>query len=140
MISTVAVGTDGSPTAAEAVGVAAGIAQRFDAELVLVSAFQESGSTQREGAGEEVQWAFSPSARVREVLARAEESLQRDGLACRVLADEGDPAEVIVRLAQECGADLLVIGNKGMRRRVLGSVPNTVTHKAPCSVLVVKTT
>ena len=45
-----------------------------------------------------------------------------------------------MRLAEECGADLLVIGNKGMKRRVLGSVPNTVTHTAGCSVLVVKTT
>jgi nucleotide-binding universal stress UspA family protein len=141
MISTVAVGTDGSATAANAVGVAAEIAKRFDAELVLVSAFRESGgSTSDQGSSEEVQWAFSPSARVREILARAEEELQRDGIACSALVDEGDPAEVIVRLAQECGADVLVIGNKGMRRRVLGSVPNTVTHKAPCSVLVVKTT
>jgi nucleotide-binding universal stress UspA family protein len=47
---------------------------------------------------------------------------------------------VPVRLAEECGADVLVIGNKGMHRRLLGSVPNTVTHKAPCSVFVVKTT
>jgi nucleotide-binding universal stress UspA family protein len=47
---------------------------------------------------------------------------------------------VLVRLASECGADMLVIGNKGMKRRVLGSVPNTVAHKADCSVLVVKTT
>jgi nucleotide-binding universal stress UspA family protein len=46
----------------------------------------------------------------------------------------------LVELASECGADLLVIGNKGMQRRVLGSVPNTVAHSAPCSVLVVKTT
>jgi len=47
---------------------------------------------------------------------------------------------VLVRLADECGADILVVGNKGMQRRVLGSVPNTVTHKAACSVLIVKTT
>jgi nucleotide-binding universal stress UspA family protein len=53
---------------------------------------------------------------------------------------EGDPAEVLVRLAAECGADVLVVGNRGMHRSVLGSVPNTITHKAPCSVLVVKTT
>ena len=53
--------------------------------------------------------------------------------------DEGDPAEVLVRLAEECHADLLVIGSVGMHRRVLGSVPNTVTHQAPCSVYVVKT-
>ena len=49
-------------------------------------------------------------------------------------------ASVLVQLAEECDADLLVIGNKGMHRRVLGSVPNSVTHKAPCSVFVVKTT
>jgi nucleotide-binding universal stress UspA family protein len=47
---------------------------------------------------------------------------------------------VLVQLAGESGGDLLVIGNKGMERRVLGSVPNAVTHKAPCSVLVIKTT
>ena len=67
-------------------------------------------------------------------------ALKRDGIDCSTQIDEGDPAEVIVRLAEECGADLLVIGNRGMQRRVLGSVPNTVTHRAPCSVLVVKTT
>ena len=48
--------------------------------------------------------------------------------------------EVLVALAEQHGADLLVVGNKGMHRRVLGSVPNTVTHKAACSVFVVKTT
>ena len=89
---------------------------------------------------DEVQWAHSPAARMREVLARTREDLERDGVACRVLVDEGDPAEVLVRLAEESGADVLVIGNKGMNRRVLGSVPNTVTHKARCSVLLVKTT
>ena len=61
-------------------------------------------------------------------------------ISCTTLVDRGDPADVLVRLATECDADVLVIGNKGMQRRVLGSVPNTVTHHAPCSVLVVKTT
>jgi nucleotide-binding universal stress UspA family protein len=142
MISTVAVGTDGSATAAEAVKVATEVARRFDAELVLVSAFQESGREplDRASASEEVQWAFSPSARVRETLTRTEERVRREGIACRALVDEGDPADVLVRLAAECEADVLVIGNKGMGRRLLGSVPNSVTHKAGCSVLVVKTT
>ena len=45
-----------------------------------------------------------------------------------------------MRLAEQCGVDVLVIGNKGMQRRLLGSVPNTVTHNAGCSVFVVKTT
>ena len=47
---------------------------------------------------------------------------------------------MLVSLAEDCGADVLVVGSKGMERRVLGSVPNTVTHKARCSVLLVKTT
>jgi nucleotide-binding universal stress UspA family protein len=142
VISTVAVGTDGSPTAAEAVRVATELAQRFEAELVLLSASRESKepAPRRGQLDEEMQWAHSASARAREILARAQEEAQRQGISCRTLIDEGDPAEVLVRLASECDADLLVIGNKGIKRRVLGSVPNTVTHKAPCSVVVVKTT
>jgi nucleotide-binding universal stress UspA family protein len=142
MISTVAVGTDGSATASEAVMMAAELARRFGASLVLVSAFQGSDQTpmDRRTASPEVQWASSPLARVQEILARTQEDLRRDGIDCSIRVDEGDPAEVLVRLAEECEADVLVIGNKGMERRVLGSVPNTVTHKAPCSVIVVKTT
>ena len=142
MISRVAVGTDGSATAAEAVRLAAALAGRFDAELVLVSAYRESDQRQmdRGTAPAEVQWAFNPAARLRELLARTETELRREGIECRTLVDEGDPGDVLVRLAEECGADVLVIGNKGMHRRVLGSVPNTVTHNAGCSVLVVKTT
>jgi nucleotide-binding universal stress UspA family protein len=138
MISTVAVGTDGSATAAEAVRVAADMARRYDAELVLLSAYHDSGHVRVSES--ELQWAQNPAARLREIVARIEEDLRRQGVGCRTLMDEGDPAEVLVRLAEECGADILVIGNKGMKRRVLGSVPNTVTHRAPCSVFVVKTT
>jgi nucleotide-binding universal stress UspA family protein len=141
MISTVAVGTDGSATATEAVRVAVEMARRFDAKLVLVSAFQDSGGTRSDRtASVELQWAVSPAARVKEILARTEEELGREGIECSTLVDEGNPADVLVRLAEECAADVLVIGNKGIRRRVLGSVPNSVTHNAPCSVFVVKTT
>jgi nucleotide-binding universal stress UspA family protein len=52
---------------------------------------------------------------------------------------EGEPGDVLVALAERHGADLLVVGSVGMDRRVLGSVPNTVSHKATCSVFVVKT-
>jgi nucleotide-binding universal stress UspA family protein len=137
MLSTIAVGTDGSPTASEAVAMAVELARRFNAKLVLLSAFKDSPGT---GSATELQWTSSSSARVREILSRTEDELRRQGIDCTTRADAGDPADVLVQLAVECEADLLVIGNKGMRRRVLGSVPNTVTHRAPCSVLVVKTT
>jgi nucleotide-binding universal stress UspA family protein len=142
MLSTVAVGTDGSPTASEAVEMAADLARRFEAKLVLLSAFENLPDVAPRGSGSssEIDWTSSSSARVREILARTEDELRRQGIDCTTRADEGDPADVLVKLATECGADLLVIGNRGMQRRVLGSVPNTVTHKAPCSVLVVKTT
>jgi nucleotide-binding universal stress UspA family protein len=142
MIATIAVGTDGSSTAADAVRAAAEMARRYEAKLVLLSAFQDPGWAPKHDESEnvELQWALSPSARVREVLARTEQDLKSEGLDCTILVDEGDPADVLVRLAEQCRADVLVIGNKGMQRRLLGSVPNTVTHKASCSVFVVKTT
>jgi nucleotide-binding universal stress UspA family protein len=139
MLSTIAVGTDGSATASEAVEVASDLARRFDAKLVLVSAFKDSGRPAK-GDSVEVQWATSNAARVREILSRAQDELRGKGVNCTTRIEEGDPADVIVQLAGDVGADLLVIGNKGMQRRILGSVPNSVAHKAPCSVLVVKTT
>jgi nucleotide-binding universal stress UspA family protein len=136
MYSTVAVGTDGSATAAEAVRQAADLARRYNAKLVLLSAF---GKHETPSSADETQWATNPAAQVQEILARTESELSDRGIDCSTVVDEGDPADVLVRLAEECGADVLVIGNKGMQRRVLGSVPKTVTQKAGCSVLVVKT-
>jgi len=141
MLTTVAVGTDGSGTAGKAVEAAADIAERFGAKLVLLSAFEGTDRPTDGGSGaDERQWAHNNDARVRELLSRTEHELRERKIECTSMHDEGDPAEVLVRLAEDCGADLLVIGNVGMHRRVLGSVPNTVTHKAPCSVYVVKTT
>ena len=137
MISTVAVGTDGSETAREAVDQAAEFARRFDAKLVLLSAFKDAPPA---SGGDEAHWAYSPSAQLREILSRTETEMNNRGIECRTLVDEGDPADVLVRLAEDCGADVLVIGNKGIHRRVLGSVPKSVAHNADCSVFVVKTT
>ena len=143
MISTVAVGTDGSDTASKAVETAADMARRYEAKLVLISAFSDAGdghSGKLSGSSLEIQWATSPAARLTEQLERTQATLRAGGVDCSTMIEEGDPAEVLVELAERCGADVLVIGNKGMQRRVLGSVPNTVTHRASCSVLVVKTT
>jgi nucleotide-binding universal stress UspA family protein len=139
MISKIAVGTDGTATANEAVKRAAEIARKFDAKLVLLSVFDESAGP---SAGEdiELQWSSNPAARVASILERLEEDLKLEGIDTETRAAPGEPGKVLVQLAEECDADLLVIGNKGMQRRVLGSVPNTVTHRANCSVLVVKTT
>ncbi len=54
----------------------------------------------------------------------------------------GDPVDGILEVAEAVDADLIIVGNKGMKGkgRVLGSVPNSIAHKAPCSVLILQTT
>lgn len=140
MISTIAVGTDGSETAGRAVEVAAEMARRFEAKLVLLSAYGDPAPGSSGGHVDEAEFAWNPAAQLREILARTERDLRDKGIDCVTRTGKGDPAKALVELAESSGADLLVIGNKGMQRRVLGSVPNSITHKAGCSVLVVKTT
>jgi nucleotide-binding universal stress UspA family protein len=63
------------------------------------------------------------------------------GLASVVHPGVGSPADVVIRVAEQEGADLIVVGNKGMSgvKRVLGSVPNSIAPGAHCSVLIVDT-
>jgi nucleotide-binding universal stress UspA family protein len=134
MIAKVAVGTDGSETAGKALAAAFELAERFGAAVVVLSAFDgRSGSAAGSG------WASNAAVQVERILADAEESAAERGLECTTAMSEGDPGDVLVELAARHDADVIVVGSKGMERRVLGSVPNTVTHKAACSVLVVKT-
>lgn len=140
MISTIAVGTDGSRTAQKAVEMAVEMARRFDARVVLLSAYSDPAPGSSSGKADERELAWNPAAQLREILARTERDIESKGIDCATRTGSGDPAKALVKLAEKCNADLLVIGNKGMNRRVLGSVPNTVAHRATCSVLVVKTT
>ena len=144
MISTVAVGTDGSPTADKAVDAALDLAERFAAKIVFISSYKpiDDVRLRREmrDAPPAHHWRINPTEDVDGILREAEERATERGLAWASEATEGDPADVILTLAEKHAADVIVVGNKGMDRRILGSVPNTVTHKAACSVLVVKTT
>jgi nucleotide-binding universal stress UspA family protein len=142
MYSTIAVGTDGSETAARAVDAAFDLAARYEARLLVLSAY--STATAPSGphlhGSAAVSWAATEATAVERLLADVEDAAAARGIECASAMAEGDPAEVLVGLAERHGVDLLVVGNKGMHRRVLGSVPNTVTHRAPCSVFVVQTT
>ncbi len=132
MFRTIAVATDGSDTAQKAVSAAFTLAKRYEAQVVILTAYSVNAT---DGGV----WASNSSTQAERVLADAEEAAAAEGLACSSAMREGDPADVIVSLAARHNADLLVVGNVGMNRRLLGSVPNTVTHKATCSVLLVKT-
>jgi nucleotide-binding universal stress UspA family protein len=144
MVRTVAVGTDGSGTADKAVDFAIDLAARYEAKIVFISAYVPVSETrlkrERPVVPDDVQWMVNPAEDVDSTLRECEERAEAKGLRWASEAREGDPAKILVELADSNDADVLVIGNKGMQRKVLGSVPNSVSHNAPCSVLIVKTT
>ena len=144
MIKMIAVGTDGSDTAQVAVDFAMDMAKRYDAKLLIASAYKPVSESQlrreQADAPQDIQWSINPSEEVDATLRKVEEAAGEQGITYASEARNGDPAEVLCDIAGDHGADVIVVGNKGMERRILGSVPNTVAHKAPCSVLVVKTT
>ena len=141
MVRTVAVGTDGSGTADKAVEFAIDLAARYEAKIVFISAYVPVSETRLLAlAPGDFQWTINPAEDVDSTLRDCEERAEAQGLRWASEARQGDPAKILVELAASNDADLLVIGNKGMERKVLGSVPNSVSHSAPCSVLIVKTT
>jgi nucleotide-binding universal stress UspA family protein len=147
MFTSIVVGTDGSDTATQAVREAIDTAEAVGATLELVSAYapvsEQRLRAERRDAPEEVQWAIHPRREVEAWLADAAEMARAAGVGVNTHAREGDPADVILEVAEEHKADLIIVGNKGMsgaRRFLLGSVPNKVSHHAPCSVMIIRTT
>ncbi|MFI4991347.1 MAG: universal stress protein [Solirubrobacterales bacterium] len=147
MFRSIVVGTDGSDTAAQAVRQAVDLAGAVGAKLELVSAYspvsEQRLSEERRQAPEDLQWAINPREDVDATL-EAAASIARDaGVEVEVHPRQGDPADAILDVAEEREADLIIVGNKGMtgaKRFLLGSVPNKVSHHAPCSVLIIRTT
>jgi nucleotide-binding universal stress UspA family protein len=147
-IGSILVGTDGSDTAAIAVGQAITLAAALKARLHIVSAYEpvsnERLRAERLRTPEDVQWTVNPREDVLELLESAERDAHQAGVGVvETFARVGDAADAILDVAEEQRADLIVIGNKGMTgatRFLLGSVPNKVSHHAPCSVLIVRTT
>jgi nucleotide-binding universal stress UspA family protein len=147
MFARIVVGTDGSDTARKAVAEAVQLASKVGASVDIVSAYEPvPGSRLREErteAPDDVQWSINPREDVDETLENASQIAAEVGVQVQRHARQGDPADAILDVAEEHDADLIVVGNKGMtgaKRFLLGSVPNKVSHHAPCSVLIVRTT
>ena len=147
MFSSIVVGTDGSETASKAVLQATELARQVGASVSLVSAYEPvSGNRLREERREvpkDLEWMVNPREDVEATLKEAAENVEGAGVKVDTFAREGDPADAILDVAEETKADLIVVGNKGMtgtKRFLLGSVPNKVSHHAPCSVLIIRTT
>jgi len=147
VFASIVVGTDGSESAQEAVRQAVELAARLGATLRIVSAYEPVPAGRlREEATQvppDLQWMINPREDVDATLRGAAEAAREGGVEAETYARQGDPADAILDVAEEQGADLIVVGNKGMtgaRRFLLGSVPNKVSHHAPCSVLIIRTT
>ena len=146
MFGSIVVGTDGSGTATQAVREAVDMAKAVGATLELVSAYAPVSEArlraERRDAPEDVQWAINPRQEVEVSLSDAAEIAREAGVKVNTYAREGDPADAILDVAEEQKSDLVILGNKGMtgaKRFLLGSVPDKVSHHAPCSVLIVRT-
>ena len=147
MFGSIVVGTDGSETAGEAVRQATELAKSIGATIYLVSAFEPVGNQrlreERQQVPEDMSWMVNEREDVNATLRAAEEQIKEQGISVQTFARQGDPADAILDVAEEQNADLIIVGNKGMtgaKRFLLGSVPNKVSHHAPCSVMIIRTT
>jgi nucleotide-binding universal stress UspA family protein len=147
LIGSMVVGTDGSETASEAVRQATELARRLGAKVHVVSAYEPVPEArlreERQQVPPDMQWMVNPREDVDETLTTAAQGIEEAGVEVETHAREGDPADAILDVAEEQEADLIVVGNKGMtgaKRFLLGSVPNKISHHAPCSVMIIRTT
>jgi nucleotide-binding universal stress UspA family protein len=98
----IVVGTDGSETAKSAVAQTAELAARLGANVHVVSAtYRADGGPQADGP-------------VKKALSDAGQMLGRHGVPYETHVVRGEPADAIIELAEQQGAELIVVGNKGM--------------------------
>jgi nucleotide-binding universal stress UspA family protein len=130
------VGTDGSDSAMRAVEHASALAGKLGVELIVTHAYSKS---QRPKESRE---RVSASYDIGASILRDASAWFREQATIRPLLREGPAADTLIATAREEGADLIVVGNRGLstRQLLIGSVPARVAHQAPCTVLIVHTT
>jgi nucleotide-binding universal stress UspA family protein len=144
MDDSIVVGTDGSETAKYAVAEAVRLAKALGAHVHIVSAFEPLRGAKIAGAPEGAArvWAPHPDDQVEGILNQATAGVRMAGVEVTPHAIQRDPADALLQVADEVGASMIVVGSKGMhgaRRLALGNVPNKVSHRANCNVLIVAT-
>jgi len=149
MYKQIVVGTDGSSGANIAVDAAIELARLTGATLHVVTARKVMSPYGMAGAAEAGIAVVSIEQSNDAILAegkltcdQAVERADRAGVRGEAHIVSGDAADALMRVAEDTGADLLVVGNRGMsgvRRFVLGSVPNKVAHRCPTNLLIIDT-
>jgi nucleotide-binding universal stress UspA family protein len=141
MYTSIVVGIDGSPTAQIALEKAIELARASQARLHVVSAYEPVPARVTGGAPAAEEYQVTPSFKADAVLERALDRAGGDGIEVEEHAPKGSAADALIAVAEESGADLIVIGSVGMKgaKRIFGSVPNSVSHRSPCDVLIVHT-
>ncbi|HLY47580.1 MAG TPA: universal stress protein [Solirubrobacteraceae bacterium] len=143
----IVVGTDGSPRAERAVHRAGELASALGAKVHVVSGYRPGPvgvwTTAASGAlaPTEIHDDGETRALAQRCVDRAQERLRELGVASEAHVFSGEPAEALIHVADAEAAQMIIVGNRGMTgaRRVLGSVPNHVSHHARCDVLIVPT-
>ncbi len=142
----VIVGTDGSATAELAVEHAGKLALHNDARLVIVTAYEPQKDTLEDAdrVPDDLRWMLTDRSQAEEKARRGKAIASGTGVKSIVVqAIEGSPADVLLEAAGDFGADCIVVGSRGLTSAahfVMGSVASSVSHHAPCDVLIVHTT
>jgi nucleotide-binding universal stress UspA family protein len=140
-LRSIVIGTDGSPSAEAAVRRGAEVARGSGARVHLVTAYPDIPSYREPIRSSAKTEAIDLHEVAEAVLARAARELEAEGVEVETDAREGDPADVIIQVAEELGAELIVVGSRGLtglERFLLGSVSSKLAHHAPTSLMVVR--
>jgi nucleotide-binding universal stress UspA family protein len=140
-MKSIVVGTDGSPSAVAAVRRAVEIAKGSGARVHLVTAYPDAPAYSEPISSSAKREPINLHEVAESVAARAAGELASQDIEVETYAQEGDPAQVIIEVALEHDADLIVVGARGLtglQRFLLGSVSSKLAHHAPCSVMIVR--
>jgi nucleotide-binding universal stress UspA family protein len=144
MDDSIVVGTDGSETASRALSEAVRLAKALNAKLHVVSAYEPLHEAHVHGGTPPDDKVFHPlpTAHVESILSDAETSARQAGIDISTHARDEGAVDALIEVATEVHATMIVVGSKGMhgaRRFAIGNVPNKVSHRAHCNVLIVAT-
>jgi nucleotide-binding universal stress UspA family protein len=137
MFQHIVVAVDGSPESGKTIGIALDMAKRYGSAVTVVHVREHE---RYEGADVDLGPPIPANRLVDNVLATFREGgVEARGEVRR--SSSGTTPEQIVEVARESGADLIILGSRGMtewKSLLLGGVANKVVHHATCPVLLVR--